>query len=126
LEASTLTYRLDPDTPHHIQDDIPVGCKMNLIRLPLDTRLKLEDIPSILHTYWGHLDSKKHLLIPIMKGAELVKEEQSQETQVHIYEQGEVISIDVNRDWERISISEKVLPAILCISFSTKLLFLKP
>lgn len=81
---------------------------MNLIRLPLDIRLKLEDIPSILHTYWDHSDSKKHLLIPRMKGAELVKEEQSQETQVHIYEQGEVISIDVSRDWERVSVSEKV------------------
>jgi integrator complex subunit 9 len=119
LETRVIIFVLDPDTPHNIQDDIPIGCKMNLIRLPLDTRLKLEDIPSVLQTYWDHLDSRKHLLIPSMKGAELVKEEQSQETQVHIYEQGEVININVNRDWERVSVSEKVFCSDLSwISYS--------
>ncbi len=99
---------IDPDTHFDAQDDIPFGCNMNFIKLPLDTGLKLEDIPSLLHTYWDKsLENTQHLLIPRIKGAELVKEEQSQ-SKVYIYEPGEVISIDLNRDWEYVSISEKV------------------
>jgi integrator complex subunit 9 len=105
-ELNTCVF-IDPDTLN-IQDDIPSGCNMNFIRLPLDTKLKLEDIPSLLHSYWDKsLENTQHLLIPRMKGAELVKEEQSQ-SKVYIYEPGEVISIDLNRDWEYVSISEKV------------------
>ncbi|KAI9347077.1 beta-lactamase-like protein [Pilaira anomala] len=106
---------IDPESPC---DDIPSGCKMNFIRLPLDTRLKLEDIPSLLNTYWNDDDdddenqlvSEKHLLIPNTKGAKLVKEGQSQ--QVHIYEPGEVLNINLNRDWERVSVSEKLAKTI--------------
>ncbi|KAL7312669.1 hypothetical protein PS15m_008409 [Mucor circinelloides] len=110
-ELNTCIF-IDPNSPQDIQHDIPVDCKMNFIRIPLDTRLKLEDVPSILHTHWQHVGSHtRHLLIPGIKGAELVKEEQSQETQVHIYHQG-VVRIDVNRDWERVSVSEKLAKTI--------------
>lgn len=108
-ELNTCIF-IDPNSPHDIQHDIPPNCKMNFIRLPLDTRLKLEDVPSILNAHWQHHvgSNVRHLLIPGIKGAELVKQEQSQGTHVHIYDQGAVVSIDVNRDWERVSVSEKV------------------
>lgn len=102
-ELNTCVF-IEPDAPAY---DIPSGSKMSFIRLPLDTRLKLQDIPSLLNTYWNDdLENTKHLLIPRTKGAEFVKEEQVQ--QVHIYEQGEVLNINVKRDWERVSVSEKV------------------
>ncbi|KAI9268615.1 beta-lactamase-like protein [Helicostylum pulchrum] len=99
--------------PDSALKDIPNGCKINFITLPLDTRLKLEDLPSLLTNYWNDddtLDNDRHLLIPRTKGAELVKEKQSQ--QVHIYEPGQVLDINLNRDWERISVSEKLAKSI--------------
>ncbi|CAO3654599.1 unnamed protein product [Mucor hiemalis] len=99
---------IDPDTAFDPQDDIPAGCKMTFNKIPLDTKLKLEDIPSLLHTYWERdTDNIQHLLLPHIKGAELVKEEQSQ-SKVYIYEPGEVLSIDLNRDWENVSLNEKL------------------
>jgi integrator complex subunit 9 len=87
----------------------PLGNNMTFMKLPLDTRLKLEDIPSLLHNYWRQDTEKRHLLLPRIKGAELVKEEEENDTtQVYIYEQGEVLKINVNRDWEKVSVSEKV------------------
>ncbi|KAI8052641.1 beta-lactamase-like protein [Thamnidium elegans] len=97
--------------PDSALNDIPNGCKINFITLPLDTRLKLQDLPSLLTTYWDDtLDSERHLLIPRTKGAELIKEKQSQ--QVHIYEPGQVLDINLNRDWERVSVSEKLAKSI--------------
>ncbi|KAI8063371.1 beta-lactamase-like protein [Gilbertella persicaria] len=109
-ELNTCIF-IDPDTPHPIQQHIPPQCKMNCIRLPLDTRLKLEDVPSILHTHWQTHASAKHLLLPKMKGSGLIKEQVS-DTQVSIYEPGQVIRIDLQRDWERISVSEKLAKSI--------------
>jgi integrator complex subunit 9 len=84
--------------------------KMNFIRIPLETRLKLEDVPSILRTT-ERLNDVRHLLIPKMKGAELVKENllSYPNTEVYIYKMGDIINIDLKRDWEKVSVSEKVI-----------------
>ena len=121
---------IDPDTKLEFQEDIPEGYKINCSRIPLDTTLKLENIPSLLHTYWEtNPENTRHLLIPNMQGAELVKQEQSQST-VHIYHPGQVISIDLNRDWENVTLTEKVshLAIVYCftcllMSFSWPSLF---
>lgn len=128
-EINTCIF-IDPDTAFDPQENVPAGCKITFHKIPLDTKLKLEDIPSLLHSYWDRdTDNVQHLLLPRMKGAELVKEEQSQ-SNVYIYEPGEVLSINLNRDWENVSLNEKVRnlyktdiqsPFLLIPSFSLKL-----
>ncbi|KAI8646461.1 beta-lactamase-like protein [Parasitella parasitica] len=110
-ELNTCIF-IDPNSPQDIQNDIPPDCKMNFLRLPLDTRLRSDEISSLLHTHWQHTDNHtRHLLIPAIQGAELIKEEQPQGIQVHVYDQG-VVRINVNRDWERVSLSEKLAKTI--------------
>ncbi|CEP19353.1 hypothetical protein [Parasitella parasitica] len=110
-ELNTCIF-IDPNSPQDMQNDIPPDCKMNFIRLPLETRLKLEDISSILKSHWQHIGSHiRYLLIPAIQGAESVKEEQPQGIQVHVYDQG-VVRINVSRDWERVSLSEKLAKTI--------------
>lgn len=87
---------------------------MNFIRIPLETRLKLEDVPSILRTT-ERLENTRHLLIPKMKGADLVKEDLSghPNTEVYIYQVGDIINIDLERDWEKVTVSEKVYTCLI-------------
>ncbi|RCH81936.1 Integrator complex subunit 9, partial [Rhizopus stolonifer] len=94
-------------------DSIPKESEMNFIRIPLETRLKLEDVPSILRTT-ERLENTRHLLIPKMKGADLVKEDLSghPNTEVYIYQVGDIINIDLERDWEKVTVSEKLAKSI--------------
>ncbi|KAI7904679.1 beta-lactamase-like protein [Cokeromyces recurvatus] len=113
-ELNTCIF-IDPNTDRSFQDIIPKGCKMNFIYLPLDTCLKLEDIPSILHTHWERNDTNSyHLLIPDMEGAELIKEEEEQNssTKAYIYKPGDIINIELDRNWEKVSVSEKLAKTI--------------
>jgi hypothetical protein len=100
-----------------MQQDVPDNCKINFSRIPLDPRLKLEDITSVLYQHWNTTEHHRHLLLPDVQGVGLVKEQQNQDTHVHIYESGDIIGIDLDRDWEKVSISEKV-SCLLLLSFS--------
>ncbi|KAI9473788.1 MAG: beta-lactamase-like protein [Benjaminiella poitrasii] len=115
-ELNTCIF-IDPNSEYQFREDnrIPKGCKMNLVYLPLDTSLRLENVPSILHTHWERNDTDSyHLLIPKMEGAELVKEEEEQslQTKAYVYRPGEIINIDLNRNWEKVSVSEKLAKTI--------------
>lgn len=103
---------IDPSSPQYSKQDDSI---ITFMKLPLDTRLKLEDVPSLLHSYWlnnreEEKEEERHLLIPKIKGANLVKEEQEKDihTKVYIYEAQEIIKINLNRNWEKVSVSEKV------------------
>lgn len=104
-----------PEAP--ITDEIkPRDSEMTCVHTPLDTRLKLEDIPSILRVKQPLKDTR-YLLIPKMKGADLVKEELSNDlkTKVYIYTIGDIIHIDLKREWEEITVSEKASMNVIYI-----------
>ncbi|KAI8357286.1 beta-lactamase-like protein [Blakeslea trispora] len=105
---------IDPDAPLQLQEEIPAHGKMNVIRLPLDTRLKLEDIPSILQMHWHDENEQKnrHLIIPKIKGSGLIQQQVLESTQVIVYQPGQVIEVDLSRDWESVSVSEKLAKTI--------------
>ncbi|CEI90263.1 hypothetical protein RMCBS344292_04591 [Rhizopus microsporus] len=99
-----------PEAP--ITDEIkPRDSEMTCVHTPLDTRLKLEDIPSILRVKQPLKDTR-YLLIPKMKGADLVKEELSNDlkTKVYIYTIGDIIHIDLKREWEEITLARSIIP----------------
>ncbi|KAG1233298.1 hypothetical protein G6F35_001351 [Rhizopus arrhizus] len=114
-EHSTCITILPKTVMPAVQDS-----KMNFIRIPLETRLKLEDVPSILRTT-ERLNDVRHLLIPKMKGAELVKENllSYPNTEVYIYKMGDIINIDLKRDWEKVSVSEKLAKLIMPIPYKS-------
>ena len=105
---------LDPDSPAQLQEKIPAHGKINVIRLPLDTRLKLEDIPSILQMYWHEENEQKdrHLIIPKIKGSGLIQQQILGSTQVIVYQPGQMIEVDLSRDWEPVSVSERLAKTI--------------
>lgn len=82
---------------------------MNFNRLVLDTRLQFDNLSSLLEQHWNPLENKRHLLIPNIKGADVYKQEEQQENlNIHIYDRGEIVTIDLRRDWEKVSVNEKV------------------
>jgi hypothetical protein len=108
-----------------MQQDVPDNCKINFSRIPLDPRLKLEDITSVLYHHWNTTEYHRHLLLPDVQGVGLVKEQQNQDTHVHIYESGDIIGIDLDRDWEKVSISEKVSSMSIIMIIATSLTLMK-
>lgn len=83
---------------------------MSFNRLVLDTRLQFENLSSLLENNWNSTENRRFLLIPNIKGADTFKQEEQQENlNIHIYEQGEIVTIDLKRDWEKVSVNEKVI-----------------
>ncbi|KAI8978542.1 beta-lactamase-like protein [Pilobolus umbonatus] len=96
----------NPDGPVHP----PADCRMNFIYQPLDTRTRLEDMVSIFQMYWTKQEDR-YLVIPSNQSCiDLFKD---QVTELHVYEQGDIIGIELNRDWERVTISEKLAKTIV-------------
>jgi hypothetical protein len=44
-----------------------------------------------------------------MKGADTyIQEEQQDNLDIHVYEAGEIVTVDLKRDWEKVSVNEQV------------------
>ncbi|KAI8973234.1 beta-lactamase-like protein [Mycotypha africana] len=96
---------------------IPAYCKMSVINIPLDTRLRLQDIPPLCIPHWHHHENNiKYLLLPKIMHSHIsespIETMENKMTQVQYFKPGEVISIDINRNWERVSVSEKLARTI--------------
>ncbi|KAI9254825.1 beta-lactamase-like protein [Sporodiniella umbellata] len=114
--TKTTCLSILPETDWPLET-LPEKTEINFVRIPLETRLRLEDLPSVLrHTELG--ENTRHLLIPLMKGADLVREDLSSQphTSVYIYKVGDIINIDLERDWEKVTVSEKLAKTIQPIS----------
>ncbi|KAI8375979.1 beta-lactamase-like protein [Radiomyces spectabilis] len=97
-----------------LQRDIPANCRMRLLWTPLNARLLLSEMSTLLQTHWQYTnDSAKHILVPSHPNVDPFKEYwQHNNVNVHVYEAGDIVGIELHRQWERISISEQLANTI--------------
>ncbi|KAL0082878.1 beta-lactamase-like protein [Phycomyces blakesleeanus] len=91
--------------------DVPLGCRMTVLRAPLDTRITLTEVGRLLTMNWMRkLDgSPRHIIIPKCQGATQFQEDWRQKgADVHIYTSGDILDVDLKRKWDKVTISEKL------------------
>lgn len=91
----------------------------------MDSRLNISEVSSLLRDHWGTDKgiSVRHVLVPNGQGAAEFKERWDRPgmTCVHMYGPGEIVGIDLDRDWERVSISENVSVPVFEIAILPKI-----
>lgn len=93
-----------------IPHDMPEGLKMKVLQLPWDARFGLLEVRALL-TMAGTPSAShanKHILIPRVDGAASAKidwESILPNAQVHIYDNGGMVDIDLQREWTKVEIS---------------------
>lgn len=79
--------------------------------IPLDTRLSLRELWSMLAMAEQPTSLKQHLVIPSVPSSESFKETLERErpgARTHVYRAGDVLSIPLDDGYVKVSISEQV------------------
>lgn len=106
----SLYPKLEPDLSKMTPHGMPQGMKMKILQLPWDARLSLLDVRSLLtmRATSSAIQTKQHVLIPRVEDAADIKtdwESLTPNAQVHIYDNGGIVDINVQREWTKVEIS---------------------
>lgn len=86
---------------------MPRNSELTLLRIPIDHRLTLNQAHELLQRHCAHTTSTVHVLFPKLQGPNEWTTYGNMKWKT--YESGEVITIDLQHQWERIAVTEKVI-----------------
>ncbi|CAO3669058.1 unnamed protein product [Umbelopsis ramanniana] len=99
---------IEPDTPplNVLAQSMPRNSELTLLRIPIDHRLTLNQAHELLQRHCAHTTSTVHVLFPKLQGPNEWTTYGNMKWKT--YESGEVITIDLQHQWERIAVTEKL------------------